>query len=70
MIVEILAADAVPISVRIVFSAEDAHIWDVGWEEVAEPVYAAGGRLGLMAVHVQAIDNNDAGNCQDDLWIR
>jgi hypothetical protein len=70
MIVEILAADAVAVGVRIVSPAEDARIRDVGWEKVAEPVGAVSGRPGLVAVPVQAMDNNDAGNCQDDLWIR
>ncbi len=62
MIIEILAADTVAMSVRIVSPAEDARVWDIGREEVSEPVHVVRRRPGLVAVAVEAMDGNDAGN--------
>lgn len=70
MIIEILAADAVAMSICIISPANDARIRYVSREEVSEPVGAVSSRPGLVAVPVQAMDNNNAGNCQHDLRIR
>jgi hypothetical protein len=67
MIIEVLAAHAVAISVRIVPTVKYARIRDVGREEVAELVYIVRRRPGLVIVAVQAMYCNDAANCQDDL---
>jgi hypothetical protein len=61
MIVEELVANALAMRVRIVSPAGYAHIWDVPWQEIAEPVDAVCRRPGLVAVPAQAVDGNDAG---------
>jgi hypothetical protein len=63
MIVEVLAADAVAMRVRIVSPAEDPRFWDIVREEIAEPVDAVRRRPSLVAVSVQAVDGNDARKC-------
>lgn len=52
MAVEVLATDAVAMSVCIVSPANYARVWDIGWKEVTEPVHAVRCRPGLVAVAV------------------
>ena len=59
MIVEVLAANAVSMSVRVVSPAKYARIRDIGWEEVMKPVNPVCCRPGLIAVSVQSMDGND-----------
>jgi hypothetical protein len=60
MIAEVLATDAVAMSVRIVAPAEYVRIGEMVGEEVTEPVDAVARRPRLLAVSVQAMDSDDA----------
>ena len=60
MVVEILAADSgAGMGVGVVAPAEDAGVWDVVWQEIAEPVDAIARGPGLVAVAVEAMDGDD-----------
>jgi hypothetical protein len=61
MVIEVLAANAVAMSVCIVSPAEDARIWDVSREELVEPVDAVCCSPRLVAVSVQSMESNDTG---------
>ncbi len=45
--------------VGVVAPAEDAGVWDVVWQEIAEPVDAIARGPGLVAVAVEAMDGDD-----------
>ena len=64
MVVQVVAADALAMCVRIVSPAQNARVRDIGWQEIAEPVHAVCGRPGLIAVPVQAMDSNNTANYQ------
>lgn len=64
MIVEIFAAKTVAMSVRIVSPAEDARIWDVAREEVAEPMDVVRRCPRLIAVPIQPMDGDNTANNQ------
>lgn len=61
MIVEVLAADAVTMSVCIISPAEDTCIRDVGREEMVEPVDAVFCCPGPVAMSIQSMDGNNTG---------
>jgi hypothetical protein len=67
MIVEILAADAVAMSVRIVSPAKDTRVGYVSRQEGAKPLDIVGRRPSLVSVSVQPMDGNNAGNSQGEL---
>lgn len=48
MVVEVLAADAIAMSNRIVSPAKDAGIRDIVWKKIAEPVDAVRSHPGLV----------------------
>ena len=59
MIVQVLTADPIAVSIRIVPPAKDAGIRDVVWEEIVEPVDAVRSRPSLVLMAVQAMDSDD-----------
>lgn len=63
MIVQVLVADALAMSVRIVSPAKDARVRDVLGKEVAEPVCVVCRSPGPIAMAIQAMDGNNAVNC-------
>lgn len=65
MIIEVLAANTVTVSIRIVAPAEDARIRDIVREEIAEPVDAVRRRPSLVSVSIQPMDGDDTANRQD-----
>jgi hypothetical protein len=64
MVIQVLAADPLAVSIRIVSPAENTGVRKVGRKEIAEPVDAVRGRPRFVSVAVQAVDGDDAGECQ------
>jgi hypothetical protein len=64
MVIQVLAADTIAVGVRIVSPAHDAGVRKVGRKEVAKPVHAVRGRPRFVSMAVQAVDGDDAGECQ------
>lgn len=65
MVVEILAANAIAISIRIISPAEDAPVRDLARKEIAEPVDAFRGRPSLVPMSVQSMNNDNTTKVQD-----
>jgi hypothetical protein len=61
MVVQVLAADAAAVSIRIVPPAEDARLGDVGRKEITEPVFAICGRPSFVSMSVQPVDDDNTG---------
>lgn len=59
MVVEILAANAIAISIRIISPAEDARVRDLARKEIAEPVDTFRGRPSLVSMSVQSMNNDN-----------
>ncbi len=70
MVIEVLAADAVAISICIISPTEDACIWDVGREKIVEPVVSVYCCPGLVAMSVQSMDGNNTGMKSDQALTR
>ena len=60
MVIQVLAADPLAVSVRIVTPAQDAGVRKVGRKEIAEPVDAVRGRPSFVSMAVQAMNGDDA----------
>lgn len=60
MVIQVLAADPLAVSVRIVTPAQDACVRKVGRKEIAEPVDAVRGRPRFVSMAVQAMNGYDA----------
>jgi len=60
MIIQVLAADPLAVSVRIVSPAENAGVRKVGRKKITEPVDAVPGRPSFVLMPVQAVDGDDA----------
>jgi hypothetical protein len=67
MIVEVLAADAVAMSVRVVSPAKDPRVGYVSRQEGAKPVDVVRRLPSLIAVSVQPMDGDNAENSQGEL---
>lgn len=60
MVVEILGADSgAGMSIGVVAPAEDAGVWDVVRQEMAEPMDTIARGPGLVTVAVEAMDGDD-----------
>lgn len=66
MVVEVLTADAIAMSIRIISPGEDARIRDIVWKEIAEPMDSVRGRPGLVLVSVQPMNNDNTAKGQDN----
>jgi hypothetical protein len=62
MVIEVLAADTIAVSIRIVPPAQDAGVRKIGGKKIAEPVDAVRGRPSLVSMPVQAMDGDNTGN--------
>jgi hypothetical protein len=64
MVIEVLAADTIAVSIRIVAPAQDAGVRKIGGKKIAEPVDAVRGRPSLVSMPVQAMDGDNTGKRQ------
>jgi hypothetical protein len=60
MVIQVLAADPLAVSIRIVTPAKDAGVRKVGRKEIAEPVNVVRGRPRCVSMPVQAMNGDDA----------
>ena len=60
MVIQVLAADSVAVSVRIVSPTQDAGVRKVGRKEITEPVETVRGCPCFVSMAVQAMNGDDA----------
>lgn len=65
MVIEVLAADTIAVSIRIVPPAQDAGVRKIGGKKIAEPVDTIRSRPSFVPVPVQAMDGDNTGKTSE-----